>query len=901
LCGLFAAIGLGVGTAGAQDQPVLAGAAVRDAAEAVDSQLAPMMETGPYLSNRAAPPFAGISNGCQASNATGFLTSPAYRRADNFKPAANSTINGVSFAGYYRLATSQSAGTAPASQTFEVRFLSDNGGVPGALFAGPFTVTPTATPNGTFGNPAATVNDYVATLPMGVAVQGGTCYWLEIHNTNTAGQRWYWLGAGPIPGDTISYFSANDGTYDVWEQVANDMNWCLDVELANTLDSPSCTIAVSPAACMNPDTNGQPRAGATTGFSSNLSGSTTVTGGSSVAFERAEAFRLTSTGDITNVCFWAFWNPFGTVGGFSFGGGLPGNPDLRVTYYANDPITGVTPGAILAQYTVGQAGVTLRYDTPGIHRIDHPAVHVLAGECYYISISYLSQVADTSRQARFIWGFSNSTGANTDGLVLTRNTSTTPIGDWGFTATGSPARGLSFLFNVGDSVLPCSPPAATNGSCAAATPLTIGAAPIAGNNINLPAMVLPPCQFSLVFGGIAWYTLVGDGNTVTVTTCNPGRVGDPNMNVYCASSCAGPFNCVVGNNDLGAGCTFGATSAGVTFPTIAGSTYYVTVMGSGGGQAVYMISATSDGVPANPAADACPTFNRCENSALPADLLEPDPCTTSTATNTNATCATATVYPAFGQTVGGRVSTYVNGTTNTRDFDYWLLPAVSVPTVVTWKINSEFPTLYQFQRFAVNCSSTATVTAGATRTACFDQFLGEATLQPGGLNVLLISAPDFQGLPCPDFNDYRVTVSLVPTGTCCVPASVCFVTTVTDCTNQAGVFTVNAACTPTDPCVVTPTGACCAGTTCSVIEQSACSGANTHYAGDNSTCNAAGNNTTPCCKADFNQNGSVTVQDIFDFLAAYFSANTLADINGVGGVTVQDIFDYLAAYFGGCA
>ena len=59
--------------------------------------------------------------------------------------------------------------------------------------------------------------------------------------------------------------------------------------------------------------------------------------------------------------------------------------------------------------------------------------------------------------------------------------------------------------------------------------------------------------------------------------------------------------------------------------------------------------------------------------------------------------------------------------------------------------------------------------------------------------------------------------------------------------------------------------------------------------------------TTPStCAADFNNSGSVTVQDIFDFLAAYFSNNAAADVNNSGSVTVQDIFDYLALYFEGC-
>jgi hypothetical protein len=54
------------------------------------------------------------------------------------------------------------------------------------------------------------------------------------------------------------------------------------------------------------------------------------------------------------------------------------------------------------------------------------------------------------------------------------------------------------------------------------------------------------------------------------------------------------------------------------------------------------------------------------------------------------------------------------------------------------------------------------------------------------------------------------------------------------------------------------------------------------------------------CTADHNCSGTVSVQDIFDFLADYFAANSAADVNGSGAITVQDIFDFLAAYFAGC-
>jgi hypothetical protein len=54
------------------------------------------------------------------------------------------------------------------------------------------------------------------------------------------------------------------------------------------------------------------------------------------------------------------------------------------------------------------------------------------------------------------------------------------------------------------------------------------------------------------------------------------------------------------------------------------------------------------------------------------------------------------------------------------------------------------------------------------------------------------------------------------------------------------------------------------------------------------------------CPADFNCDNTLSVQDIFDFLAAWFAGNPRANFNTVGGLTVQDIFDFLSAWFAGC-
>lgn len=67
-------------------------------------------------------------------------------------------------------------------------------------------------------------------------------------------------------------------------------------------------------------------------------------------------------------------------------------------------------------------------------------------------------------------------------------------------------------------------------------------------------------------------------------------------------------------------------------------------------------------------------------------------------------------------------------------------------------------------------------------------------------------------------------------------------------------------------------GACCNPETgaCVVTMSSTCGPLGGSYQGDGSTCTP-----NPCqvtsCAADFNNSGNVSVQDIFDFLSAYFA------------------------------
>lgn len=113
---------------------------------------------------------------------------------------------------------------------------------------------------------------------------------------------------------------------------------------------------------------------------------------------------------------------------------------------------------------------------------------------------------------------------------------------------------------------------------------------------------------------------------------------------------------------------------------------------------------------------------------------------------------------------------------------------------------------------------------------------------------------------------------------------------------QAGTFTlsrVEGACD-------TMAGACCAGSTCSVTTALACVGAYRLFRGVGVACNPIGENLHPCCRADFNQNGTLEPRDVFEFLKAYFSPinNPLTDWFGDGVPNDEaDVIRFLNSYF----
>jgi len=97
-----------------------------------------------------------------------------------------------------------------------------------------------------------------------------------------------------------------------------------------------------------------------------------------------------------------------------------------------------------------------------------------------------------------------------------------------------------------------------------------------------------------------------------------------------------------------------------------------------------------------------------------------------------------------------------------------------------------------------------------------------------------------------------------------------------------------------------PAVACCRGASCSLMGAGECASAGGRFQVTTTTCGPAGN-PTACCRANFNGVSGVTLQDLFDFLIAYFGQDPRADFNASDTISAQDIFDFLAAYFTGCS
>ena len=182
----------------------------------------------------------------------------------------------------------------------------------------------------------------------------------------------------------------------------------------------------------------------------------------------------------------------------------------------------------------------------------------------------------------------------------------------------------------------------TNDLCANALPLACGQR-VTGSTESATATGDPTtyCDDTVDGGGIL-YTIVGAGNSITLTTCDAATDYDTKVFVY-RGACGGPYTCVAGNDDTNAGgCTQPST---VTFAAASGVSYLVFVSGYGGEKGAFGLVASCGPLATSRASEA-------------AFQVWPNPAGTHTAFRVtlaaSAATATATLLNVLGQRVAAR-------------------------------------------------------------------------------------------------------------------------------------------------------------------------------------------------------------------------------------------------------
>jgi hypothetical protein len=158
-----------------------------------------------------------------------------------------------------------------------------------------------------------------------------------------------------------------------------------------------------------------------------------------------------------------------------------------------------------------------------------------------------------------------------------------------------------------DCALPCESECPTieaaGATCAEAVLLTVPQT-IAGTTVGAAAFTGLACGTTDGTGGAVWYKVVGTGNTITASMCDPCTEYDSRIRIY-TCSCEDPV-CVTGDDD---GCTTPGTASVASWCSVLDQEYFVVVHGYSAGSGRFVLSITDDGVPCTGGIDC--SIGRC--------------------------------------------------------------------------------------------------------------------------------------------------------------------------------------------------------------------------------------------------------------------------------------------------
>jgi len=189
---------------------------------------------------------------------------------------------------------------------------------------------------------------------------------------------------------------------------------------------------------------------------------------------------------------------------------------------------------------------------------------------------------------------------------------------------------------------------------------------------------------------------------------------------------------------------------------------------------------------------------QCSITCPTGAITEPEPCITLPTQVTDDGCNMTPnqfvdIYP--GDTYCGQAATYMNGTTQSRDTDWYRLE-LTAWSEITWTVSSEFPSAVFIISGACGDVTVENAAYGGNCTP-----VSAVKCLPPGIYYLFVSLGTstggiFTGYPCGDYNDYWAAVTTVP---CSNPTSYCTATATTcdEYVSQVQVADINnsSACT----------------------------------------------------------------------------------------------------------
>ncbi|HKQ49174.1 MAG TPA: proprotein convertase P-domain-containing protein [Phycisphaerae bacterium] len=284
---------------------------------------------------------------------------------------------------------------------------------------------------------------------------------------------------------------------------------------------------------------------------------------------------------------------------------------------------------------------------------------------------------------------------------------------------------------------PC-PPGPPGDNCQDAVPLAIPA-DVSGSTTSSNPDVPPAftCGGFSVSAPGNWYTVVGNGNELTASLCNPGTNYDTKLHVYCGT-CTQLF-CVAGDDDF---CGFPPGYSQASWCSAPGTTYYILVSGFGSATGDYQLTVTSGAACSDP-----PLCEPCAVSCDPGKTDENEPDCGLPTDTVNGGCNS--VPPVFSPITCGEAYCGTGAFDgSTRDTD-WYQVVLTQNTQVTWSVEAEFDVLVGIvdnQGGALDCSQVSAFLVFAVGTPC--QTTSVSTCLSAGTWWLFV-APDFLApVPC---------------------------------------------------------------------------------------------------------------------------------------------------------